>query len=198
MTRTALYLAHLNPLTIAHAQIIDELRSRSERVVVMPVVFRDRDGEVNSKSFPFTFEARSQMIKGVFGEKVEVSDAYEFRTPFTQYMPPLLSRASWRLRSHILEVVGNDYFTYTGDTAEWIMLKIYALRPSKGKRKQSSATGVRAAMYESTETRDSGWEKGVPQEVAQIIKSQKNWEVVERFAKSEDTTRRVLGMKFPR
>ena len=39
-------------------------------------------------------------------------------------------------------------------------------------------------------------EKQVPKSVAEIIN--KNWNIVEKFASSEDNTMRVLGMKFPR
>ena len=52
---TAIYLAHLNPLTNAHADIIKELEKKDE-VVVMPVRFLVQEKEINSKSFPFSFE----------------------------------------------------------------------------------------------------------------------------------------------
>ena len=34
----ALYLAHLNPLTKSHLEIINELKNRSDHVQVMPVI----------------------------------------------------------------------------------------------------------------------------------------------------------------
>ncbi len=52
---TALYLAHLNPVTNAHVEIITELKKEADIVKVMPVVFKDGDREINSKSFPFNF-----------------------------------------------------------------------------------------------------------------------------------------------
>jgi hypothetical protein len=36
----------------------------------------------------------------------------------------------------------------------------------------------------------------VPEAVAKIIEA--NWDVVKKFAKSEDATARVMGMKFPK
>ncbi len=50
---TALYLAHLNPVTNAHIEIIKELKKQADIVKVMPVIFKNDDKEVNSKSFPF-------------------------------------------------------------------------------------------------------------------------------------------------
>ena len=48
---TALYLAHLNPVTNAHVEIITELKKQADIVKVMPVVFKDEDREINSKKF---------------------------------------------------------------------------------------------------------------------------------------------------
>ena len=53
---TALYLAHLNPVTNAHVEIISELVKDADVVKVMPVVFKNDEKEINSKSFPFNFE----------------------------------------------------------------------------------------------------------------------------------------------
>ena len=46
---TAIYLAHLNPLTNAHVKIIKKLQEKASRVVIMPVIFRKRGIEINSK-----------------------------------------------------------------------------------------------------------------------------------------------------
>ena len=37
---TALYLAHLNPVTNAHVEIIKELKKEADIVKVMPVIFK--------------------------------------------------------------------------------------------------------------------------------------------------------------
>ena len=47
---TAIYLAHLNPLTNAHVDIIKELE-KTDQVVIMPVRFLVDEKEINSKSF---------------------------------------------------------------------------------------------------------------------------------------------------
>ena len=120
----AIYLAHLNPVTNAHSEIIKDL-TKSDEVVVMPVRFLIDGNEVNSKSFPFTFELRKQMLESVFGDSITVSSNYTFHAPFKKYFPPLVSRGSWELRKEILSEIEGDYYTYTGDKAEGLMLKIY-------------------------------------------------------------------------
>jgi len=77
----AIYLAHLNPVTNAHVEIIEELK-KENKVVVMPVRFLNGEKEINSKSFPFSFEARKKMIESVFGDSVTVSSNYSFFAPF--------------------------------------------------------------------------------------------------------------------
>ena len=191
----AIYLAHLNPLTNAHTEIIKDL-VKNDDVVVMPVRFLIGDKEVNSKSFPFTFELRKEMLESVFGDSITVSSNYTFHAPFKKYFPPLISRGSWELRKEILSEIDGNYYTYTGDKAEGFMLKIYRLRPKVGQRKKLSATSVKNDMYDSVSGNTKDWEKQVPKAVAEIIK--KNWNIVEKFASSEDNTMRVLGMKFPR
>ena len=191
----AIYLAHLNPVTNAHAEIIKDL-VKNDEVVVMPVRFLIDGNEVNSKSFPFTFELRKEMLESVFGDSITVSSNYTFHAPFKKYFPPLVSRGSWELRKEILNQIDGDYYTYTGDKAEGLMLKIYRLKPKVGQRKKLSATSVKNDMYDSVSGNKNDWEKQVPKSVAEIIN--KNWNVVEKFASSEDNTMRVLGMKFPR
>jgi len=191
----AIYLAHLNPVTNAHSEIIKDL-TKTDEVVVMPVRFLIDGNEVNSKSFPFTFELRKQMLESVFGDSITVSSNYTFHAPFKKYFPPLVSRGSWELRKEILSEIKGDYYTYTGDKAEGLMLKIYRLKPKVGQRKKLSATSVKNDMYDSVSGNKNDWEKQVPKSVAEIIN--KNWNIVEKFASSEDNTMRVLGMKFPR
>jgi hypothetical protein len=191
----AIYLAHLNPVTNAHSEIIKDL-TKSDEVVVMPVRFLIDGNEVNSKSFPFTFELRKQMLESVFGDSITVSSNYTFHAPFKKYFPPLVSRGSWELRKEILSEIEGDYYTYTGDKAEGLMLKIYRLKPKVGQRKKLSAKSVKNDMYDSVSGNKNDWEKQVPKSVAEIIN--KNWNIVEKFASSEDNTMRVLGMKFPR
>ena len=193
---TALYLAHLNPVTNAHVEIIKELESKSDKVIVMPVIFLKDDKELNSKSFPFNFEIRKKMLQSVFGDSIEISRNYTFYAPFSKYMPPLLSPKSWKLRKQILEGVEKDYFTYTGDKAEGYMLKLYRLNPKIGERKKVSASSVKEKLYDVVNGDDSNWKEGVPPQVVGIIED--NWGIVEKFSKMEDQTTRVAGMKFPK
>ena len=191
----AIYLAHLNPVTNAHVEIIEELK-KENKVVVMPVRFLNGEKEVNSKSFPFNFEIRKKMIESVFGDSVLISPNYTFYAPFKKYFPPLISPKSWSLRKQILRGIENGYFTYTGDKAEGLMLKLYRLNPKVGTRKLVSATNVKNEMYANSEGKNSEWKKFVPVNVAKIIIE--NWQIIEKFASAEDMTKRIAGMKFPK
>ena len=192
---TAIYLAHLNPLTNAHVDIIKELEKNDE-VVIMPVRFLVQEKEINSKSFPFSFEVRKKMIESVFGNSVKISSNYTFHAPFKKYFPPLISPKSWSLRKEILNGIQDDYYTYTGDKAEGLMLKLYRLKPKIGTRRELSASSVKNDMYTAASGTESNWEKDVPEQVSEIIKD--NWDIVTNFATSEDHTMRVAGMKFPK
>ena len=193
---TALYLAHLNPVTNAHVEIINELKNNADAVKVMPVVFKSGDTEINSKSFPFNFEIRKKMIESVFGNSVVVTDDYAFFAPFKKYMPPLLSPRSWELRKQILKGVQGDFFSYTGDKAEGYMLKLYRLKPKVGQRRTLSAAAVKESLYDSALGKETHWKNDVPESVEKIIKE--NWDVIKKFSDLEDKTTRVLGMKFPK
>jgi len=193
---TALYLAHLNPVTDAHIEIILELKKEADIVKVMPVVFKDGDREVNSKSFPFNFETRKKMLMSVFGDSIQITDDYAFRAPFKKYLPPFVRRRSWKLRKQILQGVKGDFFSYTGDKAEGYMLKMYRLKPKIGERKLLSASSVKEKLFDAALGKESTWKEDVPESVAKII--EENWEIVEKFANIEDGTTRVAGMKFPK
>lgn len=205
-TNTALYLAHLNPVTNAHVEIISDLKRRADTVKVMPVIFKDRnDSEVNSKSFPFSFASRREMLESVFGDSIIISEDYTFYAPFKQYMPPLLSPKSWKLRRQILQNVKGSYFSYTGDKIEGYMLRLYRLKPRMGRRRSLSAASVKEKMYASAmnsssdnnnKNADTSWESDVPDSVARIIR--REWDVIKQFANAEDMTTRIAGMKFPK
>ena len=193
---TALYLAHLNPVTDAHIEIISELKKEADIVKVMPVVFKDGDREVNSKSFPFKFETRKKMLISVFGNSIQITDDYAFFAPFKKYLPPLLRRRSWKLRKQILRGVEGDFFSYTGDKAEGYMLKMYRLKPKIGERKSLSASSVKEKLFDAALGKKSTWKEDVPESIAKII--EEDWKTVEKFANEDDATRRVAGMKFPK
>ena len=193
---TALYLAHLNPVTNAHVEIISELKKEADIVKVMPVVFKDDDREINSKSFPFNFETRKKMLISVFGDSIQITDDYAFFSPFKKYLPPLLRRKSWELRKQILRGVEGDYFSYTGDKAEGYMLKMYRLKPKLGKRKSLSASSVKEKLFAAALGKESTWKEDVSESIAKII--EEDWKTIEKFANEEDKTRRVVGMKFPK
>ena len=191
----AIYLAHLNPVTNAHVEIIDELKQEN-KVVVMPVRFLKEKQEINTKSFPFNFEIRKKMIESVFGDSVSVSSNYSFHAPFKKYFPPLISPKSWSLKKQILQGIESDYFTYTGDKAEGLMLKLYRLNPKVGIRKSISAKDVKNQIYAAVQNNDMEWKKSVPENIARIISE--NWNIITKFASGEDMTTRVAGMKFPK
>ena len=193
---TALYLAHLNPVTNAHVEIIKELKKEADIVKVMPVIFKYDNREVNSKSFPFNFETRKKMLESIFGDSIKITDDYAFLAPFKKYLPPLVRRKSWKLRKQILNGVEWDYFSYTGDKAEGYMLKLYRLKPKIGERKSLSAASVKEKLYDSVLWKKSNWKEDVPEQIVTIIEEE--WETVEKFANKEDQTTRIVGMKFPK
>jgi nicotinamide mononucleotide adenylyltransferase len=184
----------LNPVTKAHVEIINELKNENE-VRVLPVIFMKDGKEINSRSFPFSYDLRKKMLKAVFGDSITVSPNYTFYAPFLKYMPPMLSPYSWKIKKQILGNNTKDYFTYTGDKAEGFVLKLYGLNPRVGKRKETSASSVKQKMFESAMGKDTDWENYVEHEVVKIIRE--NWDIVKKFANAEDLTYRVLGMKFP-
>ena len=185
----------MNPLTKAHIEIIEQLKKEAKIVKVMPVIFKLGEKEVTSKSFPFNFQIRKKMIESVFGDSVLITDDYTFEAPFKKYLPPLLSLKSWKLRKKILTGVKGDYYSYTGDKAEGYMLKLYRLKPKVGERRSLSAASVKEKMYEEVNGKRTNWKEDVPESVGKII--EENWDVIEKYSKLEDKTRRVLGMKFP-
>ena len=182
-------------MTNAHVEIIEE-QKKENKVIVMPVRFLNEKKEINSKSFPFNFEIRKKMIESVFGDSVTVSSNYTFLAPFKKYFPPLISPKSWSLRKQILQGIDDDYFTYTGDKAEGLMLKLYRLNPKVGTRKLVSASSVKNEMYDAAQGSKSLWEKSVPTGVANIINE--NWKIIKKFASESDMTIRIAGMKFPK
>jgi len=193
--KTILYLAHLNPLTNAHIEIINQLKEEADTLKVMPVIFKLGEKEVTSKSFPFNFEVRKKMVESVFDNSILITDDYTFDAPFKKYLPPLLSLKSWKLRKRILNGVKGDYYSYTGDKAEGYMLKLYRLKPKIGERRSISAASVKEKMYDAVSNGKSDWKTDIPESVRIII--EENWDVIEKYSKLEDKTRRVLGMKFP-
>ena len=193
---TARYLAHLNPVTNAHVEIIKELKKEADIVKVMPVIFKYDNREVNSKSFPFNFETRKKMLESIFGDSIKITDDYAFLAPFKKYLPPLVRRKSWKLRKQILNGVEGDYFSYTGDKAEGYMLKLYRLKPKIGERKSLSAASVKEKLYDSVLEKKSNWKEDVPEQIVTIIEEE--WKTVEKFANQEDQTTRIVGMKFPK
>ena len=193
---TALYLAHLNPVTNAHVEIIKELKKDADIVKVMPVIFKYDNREVNSKSFPFNFETRKKMLESIFGDSIKITDDYAFLAPFKKYLPPLVRRKSWKLRKQILNGVEGDYFSYTGDKAEGYMLKMYRLKPKIGERKSLSAASVKEKLYDAVLEKNSNWKEDVPKEIVKIIEDE--WETIEKYSSGEDMTTRVVGMKFPK
>jgi len=151
------------------------------------------------------------MIESVFGnnKSVTVSPDYSLVSPFVRYLPPLISPYSWILRNQILRNVREESFiTYTGDVVERITLSVFRLNPIKARRLEGSASVVKNMIYDQVITESSNglhgkqrrseqdWREKVPNGVADLIKD--HWQIVEKFARSSDSTLRVIGMKIPK
>lgn len=198
----ALYLAHLNPVTNSHEKIISQL-SKDYHVYVFPVVFLKKGREVNTRTFPFSYELRKKMLLSLFNghDNIEILPNYRFISPFIKYLPPILSPYSWSLRRGILrDVVEDRFISYTGDKAERIALRLYNLHPIKAKRLEISSSNVKELLYSEaldqvSESHKESWQKMVPKNVVNII--MENWKIVEKYAQSADKTIKVFGMKIP-
>ena len=198
----ALYLAHLNPVTNSHEKIISQL-SKDYHVYVFPVVFVKKGREVNTRTFPFSYELRKKMLLSLFNDhdNIEILPNYRFISPFIKYLPPILSPYSWSLRTGILrDVVEDRFISYTGDKAERIALRFYNLHPIKAKRLEISSSNVKELLYREaldqvSESSKESWQKMVPKNVVNII--MENWKIVEKYAQSADKTIKIFGMKFP-
>ena len=193
----AIYLVHLNPMTTAHESIISMLKKKYH-VYIFPVRFVKDGQEINTKSLPFSYCLRKEMIESVFGNSVTVLPDYTFYAPYRKYLPPLLSSRAWKLRNQIISQISEKKFvSYTGDKTERLMLKAYRLNPLKADRLEISASSIRAKLYSQVVDgkSDEEWRRKVPESVTQIIK--KNWNIVDKFARMEDSTAKVMGMKFP-
>jgi hypothetical protein len=153
-TTAALYLAHLNPITNSHAKIISQL-AKEYHVYIFPVVFMRRDREVNTRTFPFSYEIRKKMLLSLFNgnNNIKIIPNYKFVSPYIKYLPPIVSPYSWVLRTGILhDVVEKKFISYTGDKAERIALRLYNLHPIKAKRLGISSSNVKQLLYqEATE-----------------------------------------------
>ena len=62
-------------MTNAHVEIIEE-QKKENKVVVMPVRFLNGEKEINSKSFPFSYDIRKKMLEVVFGDTIRISSNY--------------------------------------------------------------------------------------------------------------------------
>ncbi len=204
----ALFLAHLNPVTNTHVNIISYLEGLYNTVYIFPVRFLEGSQEINTKSFPFSYELRREMIKSVFGNttSIIVLPDYTFYAPFVKYLPPLLSPYSWFLRNNIIRKVSEGQFvSYTGDRVERIMLKLYRMHPLKADRMEISASSIKELMYAQARREESlgyqpqeineMWQNGIPTRVSQLIRD--NWALVRKYASLQDQTLKIMGIKFP-
>jgi hypothetical protein len=202
MSKAAILLAHINPLTNSHINIITKLK-KDYSVYVFPVVFIRNGKEVNTKSFPFSYDIRKKMVVSIFGyDSVKVLPHYCFYSPYIRYLPPIFSPFSWKLKDQILkDIVEDKFVSYTGDTAERLMLYIYGFHPLNAKRMLISSSNVKEMLYHDAQkgkrfNDNIEWKRYIPNPIKDII--DENWNIIEGFANSSDDTIRILGMKFPR
>lgn len=206
----AIFLAHINPLTVSHESIIRNLL-QNYSVYIYPVRFLKDGIEVNTRSFPFSYEIRKQMISESFNynKNIHVLGDYAFLSPYIQYFPPFVSPAFKRLKSKIiLNIQENSFITYTGDRAERVLLSLFGFNPVKANRQVVSSTNVKNLLYKSvlstdnlnpnegSKSNDLKWHEYVSPKVGQVIED--NWETIKNFSITKDETIRVMGMKFPK
>jgi nicotinamide mononucleotide adenylyltransferase len=203
----AIFLAHLNPLTISHEKIIQSLLE-NYKVYIFPVRFLKNNREINTRSFPFSFEIRKQMIQESFDydKDITVLSNYTFTSPYIRYFRPIISPPFQKLKKNIISGIQESKFiTYTGDRAERLLLKLFGFNPIQANRQVISSTNVKNLLYKSaisfkmlsrSNNIDWEWNSYVSPNVSNIIRN--NWNVIEHFSNSADKTIRVFGMKFPK
>ncbi len=203
----AIFLAHLNPLTLSHEKIIRNLL-KDYNVYIFPVRFLKNKEEVTTRSFPFSFEIRKQMILESFDydKNIHVMGDYAFISPYIKYFPPFVSLPFQKLRKDIIFSVSESTFiTYTGDRVERLLLKLFGFKPVQANRQIISSTNVKNLLYTSalidkrlshSNSMDLEWSNFVSPKVGDVIRN--NWSVIEHFSISRDKTIRILGMKFPK
>jgi len=206
----AIFLAHINPLTVSHESIIQNLL-QNYSVYIYPVRFLKDGIEVNTRSFPFSYEIRKQMILESFNyhKNIHVLGDYAFLSPYIQYFPPFVSPAFKRLKNKIiLNVRENSFITYTGDRAERVLLSLFGFNPVKANRQVISSTNVKNLLYKSvlssenltpnqeSKSDELKWHEFVSPKVGQVIED--NWETIKNFSNTKDETIHVIGMKFPK
>lgn len=206
----AIFLAHINPLTVSHESIIRNLL-QNYSVYIYPVRFLKNGIEVNTRSFPFSYEIRKLMILESFNyhKNIHVLGDYAFLSPYIQYFPPFVSPAFKRLKNKIiLNIRENSFITYTGDRAERVLLSLFGFNPVKANRQIVSSTNVKNLLYKSvlstenlnpneeSKSNDFKWHEYVSPKVSQVIED--NWETIKNFSITKDETIRVIGMKFPK
>jgi hypothetical protein len=203
----AIFLAHINPLTLSHEKIIKSLLE-NYKVYIFPVRFLKNEIEVNTRSFPFSFNIRKQMILESFNynKDIVILDKYTFISPYLRYFPPFISLSFQKLKKDIVSSIQESSFiTYTGDRAERLLLKLFGFNPIQANRQIISSTNVKNLLYESalsckalsqSTDIDTQWNNYVSPKVSNIIRD--NWNTIDHFSSSDDETVRVLGMKFPR
>jgi hypothetical protein len=204
----AIFLAHLNPLTLSHEKIIYYLL-QNYKVYIFPVIFIKNQKEVTTRSFPFSFEIRKQMILESFdyNKNIHVLGDYAFISPYVKYFSPFFTPPFLKLKKKIIfNIRESNFITYTGDRAERVLLQLFGFNPIQANRQIISSTNVKNLLYrsasnsETSSTQSNGlnleWNDFVSPKVRDIIK--KNWSVVEHFSNTGDKTIRIFGMKFPK
>ena len=144
--------------------------------------------EINTRSFPFSYEIRKQMILESFNyhKNIHVLGDYAFLSPYIQYFPPFVSPAFKRLKNKIiLNIRENSFITYTGDRAERVLLSLFGFNPVKANRQVISSTNVKNLLYKSvlstenlypnegSKNNDLKWHEYVSPKVGQVIED--NW-----------------------
>jgi hypothetical protein len=203
----AIFLAHLNPLTLSHEKIICDLLQNYE-VYVFPVRFIKNQKEITTRSFPFSFEIRKQMILESFeyNKNIHVLGDYAFISPYVKYFSPFFTPPFLKLKQKIIfNVQEPEFITYTGDRAERLILKLFGFNPIQANRQVISSTNVKKLLYRSalnqkassgSKDLDLKWNDLVSPKVRDIIRT--NWSVIERYSGADDKTMRIFGMKFPK
>jgi len=101
---TALFFGRMQPLTVAHYNIIDDARKKYRDLFVIIVAGRSR------KNNPLTFQQREKLIHKAFAGKIPKTHIIKAPTGFTPHIVQRLSRyiSKQKTKAHFVLFAGED------------------------------------------------------------------------------------------
>lgn len=188
---TYVFLGWFSPLTVYHYEVIQSLEKKGE-LLVGPTHFEHDGKEVLTRTRPFSYEERSEMLESV---GVDTISSYRPTSPYITYLLPQRRK---KLIDDIREDVPEDSVFFTRDLGEAWLLELVGFDVEYEKRSGLSGTSVRKLIYEEIERGEpTGWEESVAPGADEIIRRKDTWRRLEDFCYAQDDTYHLFGFKVP-